>query len=302
MLRFLPLCSLLFVLLGTAPARADLKVVATTPDLAAIAQDVGGDHATVGALALPTQDPHFVDARPHLALELARADLLVVVGLGLEVGWLPTLQTGSRNGAIQPGGPGYLDCSTFVHLLEVPSGQVDRSMGDVHPGGNPHYLRDPRAAVPVAFGIAKRMGELDPKNAAVFAANAKKFEERITEARRRWEASLAPLRGAKVVAYHRSMAYVADWLGLDVVEHVEPRPGIPPNPGHVAHVLAVAQARGVTLLLQEQYYPDGASGLIASRAGIRLVKMPGGPDFRAKQSYFDFIDALVRSLVPGPAK
>jgi zinc/manganese transport system substrate-binding protein len=301
MLQLLSLLAFFCSLLAAAPALADLKVVATTPDLAAIAQDVGGDRATVSALALPTQDPHFVDARPHLALELARADLLVVVGLGLEVGWLPTLQTGSRNGAIQVGGPGYLDCSTVVHLLEVPAGPVDRSMGDVHPGGNPHYMRDPRAAVPVAIAIAKRMGELDPKNAPVFAANAKRFEDRVMEARRRWEAALAPLRAAKVVAYHRSMAYVADWLGLAVVEHVEPRPGIPPSPGHVAHVLAVAQERGVKLLLQEQYYPDGVSGLIAQRAGIRLVKLPGGPDFRAKQSYFDYVDALVRAL-SGTAK
>jgi zinc/manganese transport system substrate-binding protein len=277
-------------------AMADLRVVATTPDLAALATAVGGEHADVTSLALPTQDPHFVDARPNLALALARADLLIAVGLSLEVGWLPTLQTGSRNGAIQTGARGYLDASTLVPLLEVPRGRVDRSMGDVHPGGNPHFMRDPRRAVQVARGIAARMAQLDADNAAHYRGNAEAFVRQLDAARARWEAALGALRGAKVIAYHRSMAYLADWLGFEVVEHVEPRPGIPPNPRQVATVLTAARAQGARAIVQESYFPTSTSRLLAERSGTPLVVLTAGPDVRGGQSYLDWMGAVVRQL------
>lgn len=292
------LCLLLTLLSFALPAAAsaDLKIVATTADLASIARDIGGDHAQVEALALPTQDPHWVDARPHLALKLARADLLLVVGLELEVGWLPTLITGSRNGDIQVGGRGYLDCSQFVELLEVPTQRLDRSMGDVHPGGNPHYMSDPRRAVQVARGIAARMASLDPDNADDYRSRSDAFVRRLEQTRQRLERELSGLRGQKIIGYHRSFPYLADWLGLNVVIYLEPRPGIPPNPRHVARVLGLARQESVRLIIQETYFPTSVSRTVAERASARLVQLPGGPDFNGGQSYLDYVSRVARLL------
>ncbi len=277
-------------------ARANLEVVTSTADLAAVARAVGGEHAEVTALALHTQDPHWVDARPHLALKLARADLLVVVGMDLEVGWLPTLQKGSRNRHIQTGGRGFVDASEFISVLDVPTKRIDRSQGDVHPGGNPHYMFDPRSAVRVARGLAARMAALDPDNADCYRNHAKNFAKRIETARPGWEKQLGDLRGAKVIAYHKSFPYLADWLGFRVVEHIEPRPGIPPNPRHVARVLGTAKSQRVSIILQESFYPNRTGELIASRSSAKLLRIPAGPDLAAGQDYVDFIDHVVKTL------
>jgi hypothetical protein len=187
------LCTTLLALLAT-PALAALKVVATVPDLAALARAVGGERVEVTALALPTQDPHFVDAKPSLALELNRADLLLAIGLGLESGWLPTLQTGARNPRILAGSPGYWEASSAVRLLEVPEAPVDRSAGDIHPGGNPHFLYDPRAALVVAKALAARLAQVDPAGASAYQANLARFTTELEAARAQWEQQLAPLR------------------------------------------------------------------------------------------------------------
>jgi zinc/manganese transport system substrate-binding protein len=300
-MRFPSLSALAAALLCllSLPARADLKVVATVPDLAAIAKAVGGDKVSVQSLALSTQDPHFVDARPNLMLELNRADLLLQVGLGLEVGWLPSLQNGARNAKILTGGPGFLDCSQFVRLLDVPAVAVNRSQGDVHPGGNPHYLYDPRAALPVARGIAARMGQLDPAHAADFQKNLERFTKELEAARAGWEKRLAGLKGTPVVTFHKSFAYLADWTGFDTVAFLEPKPGIPPNPSHVAQVLGLARSRKVRMLLQEEYYPVNTSRLVAGKIPAPLVVLPGGTDFRAGQTYVQRIEALVTRLEQG---
>jgi zinc/manganese transport system substrate-binding protein len=281
---------------ASSVARAEVKVVASVPDLAALTKEVGGALVSVKALSLPTQDPHFVDAKPSLALDLNRADLLVLVGLDLEIGWLPTLVVGARNAAIQPGSPGYLDCSQFVHRLDVPAANVDRSHGDIHPGGNPHYLNDPRAAAAVARGIAGRLAELDPSHRAAYEANRDALVARLTAARARWEKRLAPYRGAPIVAYHKTWTYLADWLGLDQVGFLEPKPGIPPNPQHVASLLGLARTRKVRLVLQESYYPDAASKLVADKIPAPLVHVAGGTNFAGGESYEQHIDGLVEAL------
>jgi zinc/manganese transport system substrate-binding protein len=293
------LVSVLAFLLTASPAWAALKVVATVPALAALAREVGGGDAEVKSLTRSAQDPHFVDARPSLALDLNRADLLLVVGVELEVGWLPTLLTGARNQAIMNGGHGHLDCSQLVTLQEKHSGPVDRSMGDIHPGGNPHYLADPRVAAQVARGIATRMGELDPGHRAAFQSRLDAFLARLDIARAGWEKRLAPFKGTPVVAYHRTWIYVASWLGLDEVGFLEPKPGIPPNPSHVAQLLTLARERKVRAVLQEEYYPDGTSKLVAERIPAALVKVPGGPDFQGGQSYTDYVERLVTLLEQG---
>jgi zinc/manganese transport system substrate-binding protein len=292
--------SLLFVTLAVlllpGQASAKLEVVATTPDLGAIARDVGGPDAHVLTLALATQDPHFVDAKPHLALALSKANLLLLTGAGLEVGWLPTLLTGSRNSDIQAGSPGYLDCSSLVPLLQVPTTAVDRSQGDIHPQGNPHFSYDPRRVETLAVGIGKRLAELDPTHKSGYFARTKSFLDGLRAARTRWEARLAKARGQKIIAYHNSLPYLADWLGLEVVEHVEPKPGIPPNPSHVAHVLEVARNDKVRVIVQQAYYPSGTSKLIADKAGATFLQIPGYPDFAQAQTYTGYMDGLVAKL------
>jgi zinc/manganese transport system substrate-binding protein len=297
--RFLAALSAALLCLLSLPARADLKVVATVPDLAAIAKAVGGDHVQVTALALPTQDPHFVDAKPNLALELNRADLLIAIGLQLEIGWLPTLQNGARNPRILTGNPGFLDASQFIRPLEIPSASVDRSQGDVHPGGNPHFLYDPRNAVIVAKGIAERMASLDAKNADAYRANAAKFTADVEKARAGWEQRLAGLKGTPVVAYHKTTAYLADWLGFQTIAYLEPKPGIPPNPSHVAQVLGLGRQRKAKLVLQEDYYPNTTAQLVASKIPATLVVMPAGTDVRGGQTYLQRMDELVRRLENG---
>jgi zinc/manganese transport system substrate-binding protein len=282
-----------------APARAELKVVATVPGLAAIAKEIAGPAAEVKSLTRSSQDPHFVDARPSLALDLNRADLLLTVGLELEVGWLPTLLTGARNREIMTGGRGYLDCSQFVRLQDIQTRSVDRSMGDIHPSGNPHYLADPRAAAMVARGIATRLEALDSAHQAAYQKGLETFLARLDVARIRWEKRLAPFRGTPVVAYHKTWAYVADWIGVEVVGFLEPKPGIPPNPSHVVQLLAVARGAKVKAVLQEEYYPDTTSRLVAERIPAVLVKVPGGPDYQSGQSYVDYVEHLVTLLEQG---
>jgi zinc/manganese transport system substrate-binding protein len=284
------------VLLSAPPAHADLRIVTTTPDLAALAKQIGKGHVQVTSLALHTQDPHWVDARPNLALELSRADMCVLIGLDLELGWLPTLLTGARNGAIQPGGKGYVDASEFVSKLEVPTGPVDRSMGDIHPHGNPHYLLDPRRAVKVASGLAVRMAALDPANQDFYRKNADEFGSKVAQWRKVWEKKLAWLRGKRIIGYHQSLPYLGDWLGFTVTASIQPRPGIPPNPAHVAHVIELGRKTDAKLVLQEAWHPDQTSKLVAEQAGVRLVVIPGAPDYRGGQSYLGFVNDIVTRL------
>lgn len=297
-MRLLRVILSLLMLLATLPARAGtLAVVATVPDLAAIAAEVGRERVKVTTLALPSQDPHFVDARPNLALELSRADALLLVGLDLEVGWLPVLLTGSRNPRIQVGAAGYIDASTFVPVLEVPTQKLDRAMGDIHPGGNPHYLYDPRNAVRVALGLSSRFAALDPANAQVYVANAQDFQRRVEAARTSWEQRAAGLRGAKVVTYHRSFVYLADWLGLQIVDTIEPKPGIPPSPASLAQLLTTMQASGVQLILQEEFSPATTAELVRSKSGAKLVRIPGGTNHAAGETYLQHVQGWVDALV-----
>ncbi len=301
-IRFLAALSAALLTLLSLPARADLKVVTTVPDLAALTRAVGGEHVDVVSLSLSTQDPHFVDARPNLALALNRADMLVAVGLELEVGWLPTLQQGARNPRILSGAPGYLEVFQFVRLLEVPAGTVDRSQGDVHSGGNPHFLYDPRAALAVARGITERLATLEPQHAESFRANLAKFSEELEKARTGWEQRLAGLKDTPVLAYHRTTAYLSNWLGFQTLAYLEPKPGIPPNPAHVARVLGLGRQKKVKLVLQEEYYPDNMSRLVAGKIPASLVTLAGGTDFRAGQTYLQRMEELVKRLEQGLKK
>lgn len=286
---------LLATLLLTLPASAKVKVVASTWDLGAIVREVGGEQATVTVLSVPTQDPHFVDAKPSLVLKLASADLLVHNGMELEVGWLPVLVTSARNPTLAPGGPGNLDCSTLVVAKEVPTQKVDRSMGDIHPGGNPHYSRDPHNGALVARGIAARLAELAPEHRSLFEANAKKLTDELAAREVKWREQLAPFAGTKVVTYHKSWNYFCDWTGLSQVAFVEPKPGLPPSTAHVAKVLSVMRSQKVPIIIQEEWYSPSTAELLTRQSGAELVRVRG--QVGEQERYADYLEYLVTQTV-----
>jgi zinc/manganese transport system substrate-binding protein len=277
------------------PALAKVKVVATVPDLGAIAREVGGEDVEVRTLARSTQDPHYVDARPNLVLELSRAKLLVLNGLELETGWLPALLTASRNPGVQPGSAGYLDASTLVSPKEVPKEKVDRSMGDIHPGGNPHFTKDPRNGALIARGLGARLSQLDPDRADGYARRAEALAAALEAKAQQWQQALAPFTGTQVVGYHKSWVYFTDFAGLVQVAFIEPKPGLPPSSGHVAKLLALLRSRKVPLILQEEWYPAATSELLAQKSGARLVRVPG--QTRESERYLDHLEQMVKKTL-----
>ena len=286
------------VMLMAPSAHAAIKVVATTEDLAAIVQEVGGDRVQVEALARGYQDPHFVEPKPSFILKLYSADLLVVVGRELEIGWLPPLITQSRNSKVQVGGPGYLDASLNVHILEIPTGQITRAMGDVHPMGNPHYWLDPQNGLIVARDVQQKLAEISPKDAAYFAGRFADFEKRITDALARWHAAMAPYKGLKVVTYHRSWPNFVDEFGLDVVGYVEPKPGIPPSPSHTLDLIEAMKRDKVGLILVEPYFDLQTPNAIARDTGAKvLVLMPSVGGNKDVKTYFDLFDYDINLIV-----
>ena len=287
----------LLALLVSPAVHAKLSVVTTLPSFADIARNVGGDDITVESLTRGTQDPHFVDAKPSLVLVLNRADLLIRVGLGLEDGWLPPLLTGARNGKIQTGAPGDLNVSAHIVLKEVPRSPIDRSMGDVHPGGNPHFMADPRNGIVAAKAIAERLAQLDPDRAADYNRRADSYATALKERIGRWEKALQPWAGRPVVTYHKSWLYFSEWARLTEVGFVEPKPGIPPSPSHVVELVALMKARQAKLVLMEPFYPRDTAEKVANLTGAKLLVLPveseGSPEVK---TYFDVFENIVRSL------
>src|ERR1700680_3384457 len=237
-LKFVVCVGSLLAVFLSAPAEAKkLNVVTATTDMAALAQEVGGDRISVESIAKGYQDPHFVEAKPSFLLKLRQADLLIVVGLQLEIGWLPPLITQSGNARVQVGAGGYLDASQFAEILDIPTGTVTRAMGDVHPLGNPHYWLDPDNGRRIAKGIAGKLGELDPEDARYFEGRYQDFDKRLTAAEQKWDSEMKPFHGRKVVTYHNSFPNFAKHFGLNVIGYVEPRPGIPPITRHPLQML-----------------------------------------------------------------
>lgn len=280
------------------PAGAQLRVVTTTTDLADLAKTIGGSRVQVESICKGPQDPHYVQARPSYMVALSRAELVIAVGLELELGWLPSLLQGARNPDIQPGREGYLDASTAIRPIEVPRGAIDRSRGDVHALGNPHYWLDPERARPVAAAIARRLGKLDPEGAATFGSNLRAFEQRTDAALARWRSALAPYRGTKIVSYHRTFNYFFERFGLQPVGYIEERPGIPPSPSHVARLIASMKAASVRVIFHESYFDRAASDAIARRTGARVLVLPTSVGGAAQASSYErLIDLLVARFV-----
>ncbi len=298
---------LALALLAGAPARAAVNVMTATEDLADLARQVGGDRVKVEAIARGYQDPHFVEAKPSFIIKLSRADLLVVVGRELEIGWLPPLIQQSRNAKVQVGADGYLDASLTVKILEIPTGQITRAMGDVHPLGNPHYWLDPDNGRRIAKAIADKLSRLAPADASFFAARYADFDKRLAEAEKRWDAMMAPYKGLKIVTYHRSWPNFADRFGLDVIGYVEPRPGIPPSPSHTLELIAEMKRQNVKILLVEPYFDLKTPQSIGRETGAKVLVM--SPSVGGEKEITDYIklfdydlDLLVKAIKETGAK
>jgi zinc/manganese transport system substrate-binding protein len=288
------------LLAASVPARAQgkLNVVTTTEDLASIAREVGGDHITVESIARGYQDPHFVEAKPSFILKLQKADLLVAVGRELEIGWLPPLIQQSRNSKIQVGAQGYLDASLGATILEIPSGNITRAMGDVHPLGNPHYWMDPENGKRIAKEIADKLSELRPGDRPFFDQQLTSFTTRLDTAGKRWLAMMAPYKGTKVVTYHRSFPNFAERFGLDIVGYIEPRPGIPPTPQHTLDLINEMKRLQVKLELIEPYFDLKTPNSIARETGaIVLVMPPSVGGVKEVTDYFKLFDYDINLLI-----
>ena len=272
-------------------AQAAVKVITTTQDLAALVSEIGGDKVSVESLARGFQDPHFVEAKPSFVIKLHGADLLVVVGRELEIGWLPPLITQSRNSKLQPGGAGYLDASQTVRILDVPTGQITRAMGDVHPQGNPHYWLDPGNGRRIAKAIQNKLSQMSANDAAYFAQRYADFDRRLTEAEARWKAAMVPYKGTKVVTYHRSWPNFAEAFGLDVIGYVEPKPGIPPSPAHTLTLMEEMKRQGIKVILVEPYFDLKTPNAIARDTGAKvLVMTPSVGGVKEASDYIKLFD------------
>jgi len=284
----------------SSPARAQskLNVMATTEDLASIGRDVGGDRITIESIAKGYQDPHFVEAKPSFILKLQRADLLIVVGRDLEIGWLPPLIQQSRNGKVQTGGEGYLDASLTAQILEIPSGNITRAMGDVHPFGNPHYWTDPENGKRIAKAISEKLVQFRPNDRAYFEQRLADFTSRLDAAEKRWLGMMAPYKGMKVVTYHNSFPNFAERFGLNVIGYVEPRPGIPPTPQHTLDLMNEMKRQNVKLVLVEPYFDLKTPMAIGRETGAEVLVMPpsvGG--VKEVTDYFKLFDYDLNLLV-----
>ncbi len=298
--RLVAMAAALVSLAVPVHAGAAVHVVTTVEGLAALAREVGGKRAAVESLSRGVADPHFVDANPMLAVKLRNADLLVDVGLELEVGWLPPLVNQSRNPDIQPGGRKRLTAASAVKVLDVPTGPVDRSMGDLHPQGNPHFLNDPRRGLEVAAAIAARLAEVDPAGAAEYRANLDAFRKRTEEQIAGWDRQLAPFRGRKIFTQHRTFTYFLDWSGLVDAGELEPRPGVPPPPSHLAELVETARQQNVKAIVIENFYDAKSAEVVSRHSGAKVVQIPGdvGGDPGA-DTYGHYIDEVVARIAGG---
>jgi len=284
--------------LVTATAQAKLNVVATIPDFGAIAEEVGGDKVKVTSIARGTEDQHFVDARPSYVRVLNQADVLIEGGAELEVGWLPPLVNGARNSKILSDAPGHVVLSRSIQLLEVPTSPVDRSMGDVHPFGNPHFSLDPANGKIIAARLAETFSTLDAANAEFYRANLQKFNERLDKKLAEWTKLMEPYHGTKIVTYHKSFNYFLERFGLELAGTIEPKPGIEPSPSYVNSLIPKLKAEGVKVVIVEPFRPRKTPEYVAQAIGAKLVLLPGSVGGNDKtKDYFALFDYDIQTLV-----
>ena len=283
--------------LAFAPHVLALDVFACEPEWGALVQELGGDRVSVYVATTAFQDPHRIQAKPSLLARARRANLVVCTGAELEIGWLPLVLRQSGNSAVQPNTPGYFEAARYVRLVEIPT-MLDRSAGDVHPGGNPHIQTDPRNIGRVAQALGQRMAEVDPANAALYRTRYADFEKRWNAAIKRWEQDAAPLKGVRVVVHHKAFSYLENWLGLKEVAQLEPKPGVEPTSAHLVEVLDQMKRQPAKMILRTPYNDERASEWLAERTKIAMVLLPntvGGSD-KAKDLFSLFDDTVQRLL------
>ena len=281
-----------------APA-SKLNVVTTTPDLGALAREIGGDRVEVKSLAKSTEDPHFVDAKPSHIVTLNKADVLVEGGAELEQGWMPPLLDNARNSKIAVGAPGRVTASNGIKMMEIPA-TLDRSRGDVHALGNPHFLIDPKNAKIVAANIAQHLSQVDPAGAATYAANLKKFNETVDARTAEWDKTMAGFKGAKIVTYHNDFIYFADRFGLKVIGTLEPKPGIAPSPAHIAEVIGTMKSNNAHVLLVQPYQNRKTAETVARQTGgtvLDVSQQPGA--LKNTDTYVAMMDNLITTVANG---
>ena len=296
-----PALALALVFALAAPAFGKVKVVSSLQDFASLADAIGGNRVETFALAKGYQDPHFVDAKPSFVLKLSNADLLIVAGLELEIGYLPPLIDQSRNDKIHPGSPGYLDASIGCDILNRPTTQVTRAMGDVHPYGNPHYWTDPGNGRVIARAISAKLTQLDPGGKDAYDKNLAAFEAKLTEKEKEWSAKMAPYTGARIVTFHDSWPNFAKHFKLDIRGHIEPKPGIPPTPSHTLEIINLITAEKIPLILVEPYFDRKTPDAIGAKTGATVLmfypSVGGISQIKDYFSLFDHdIDAFVNSM------
>jgi zinc/manganese transport system substrate-binding protein len=281
--------------LGLAsPAMAKLNVVATLPWIGSLAGEIGGDRIKVTTLVKPNQDPHYVEAKPSMILEVRRADLLMFNGLELEIGYLPVLVESSRNPAIQSGTPGYFDCSQFVDVFEKPAA-VDRSMGDVHPLGNPHYHLSPRNIYRVTAGITEALARVDPGNEGFYRSNLAAWQEKFKEKEKQW--AEYTLKGKKFISYHKFFEYLANEFGFEIIGYVEPKPGIPPSAGWVERIIELAKRMKPDAILTTSYYGTREVAFLSQKSGVKYIVVPHDVGATpACKDWFSLIDQVLAAL------
>jgi zinc/manganese transport system substrate-binding protein len=285
------------MLLANHSAAAELRVFACEPEWGALTEELGGDDVEVYTATTAFQDPHRIEARPSLIAQTRLADLMVCSGAEMEIGWLPLLLRQSGNSQVQPAGPGYVETAHLVQRLEIPT-RVDRSMGDIHPSGNPHVHLDPRRLLEIADALSVRMQKLDPEFADRYRARFDHFKARWTEAIGRWEARAKPLQGVPVVVYHRNWAYLFDWLGIKEVGELEPKPGLPPTATHLAELQTQLDTHPARMVIRTAYQSDQASQWLSEHAGVRAVMLPytvGGTN--AADDLFGLFDDTIDRLL-----
>jgi zinc/manganese transport system substrate-binding protein len=291
---------LLFIaILFSFQASAALNVFACEPEWASLAQELGGDKLSVTSATTAMQDPHRIEARPSLIARIRSADLVICSGSELEVGWLPLLFTQSGNNRVQPGSPGFIEASQLVARLEVPK-VVDRSLGDIHPAGNPHVHLDPRNIARIAGTVTERLSEIDRANAAYYKGRADDFGKRWQDAMQRWQQQASRLKGVPLVVYHRDLSYFIHWAGMREVGSVEPKPGIPPTPSHLAELVEGMKRDPAKVIVYSSYNSPKAAEFLSARSGIPNVMLPftvGGT--AAAKDLFGLFDDTIQRLSKG---
>lgn len=286
------------MVVSVSKAEAKINVVTTTPDLAVIVSEIGGDNVSVQSLAKGTQDPHFLEAKPSFMVKINRADLVISTGLELEIGWLPPIIQGARNPKVMPGTDGYLEVGQFITPIELPTTKVSRAEGDVHPFGNPHFMVDPIRAGRVAVGIADHLAEMDPDHAAIYKENASKLQKRLEDKTKLWQARIAKSGVTEVVTYHKTLNYFLDRFGIDNPINLEPKPGIPPTAQHIMEVIRVVKEKNIKLVMIENFYDKSFADKIATEVpNIKIVTIPvevgGEPSIKTLDDLYEHLVTVI---------